>query len=369
MYGKHCIHKTFLILALGLVLLGTSGTAWAQLKVYARVEPNQDDTVDPLVVDVNQSPNDNVTPNIVIASDQKRGFVAYTGSGVVLEFSLETGEVLNRIETEGMPLYGTVLPDQRTLLVVSAWDSRIFVIDMDSEPTRQVATYTFANAQFGFGSMITLSPDGTLGYVSSTGSSEVIKFDAATGQEIGRFKSDMRLPAQVTVTPDGATLIVVDTDVGKPEVDFFDTQTYAKKSSLTNPDPTLYYVAFTIANKAVLAPDGKTGIIASRGQNSVLYSEVVFQFDATTGKILKTGNTGSGPGYTTVTPDGKLFVIMNMFSLTVIPTDDFDLLTEFQAAAGDAIVSSNIVITPDSKNAYYAASGSDQILQIDRRYR
>ena len=93
MYGKHCIHKTFLILALGLVLQGTSGTAWAQLKVYARVEPNQDDTVDPLVVDVNQSPNDNVTPNIVIASDQKRGFVAYTGSGVVLEFSLETGEV------------------------------------------------------------------------------------------------------------------------------------------------------------------------------------------------------------------------------------------------------------------------------------
>ena len=92
---------------------------------------------------------------------------------------------------------------------------------------------------------------------------------------------------------------------------------------------------------------------------------MVFQFDATTGKILKTGNTGSGPGYTTVTPDGKLFVIMNMFSLTVIPTDDFDLLTEFQAAAGDAIVSSNIVITPDSKNAYYAASGSDQILQID----
>ncbi len=365
MYGKRRIRTTFIILALGLVLIGTSGNAWAQLKVYARVLPNQDETLEPLVVDVNQEPSDNVTPNIIIAADEKRGFVAYTGSGVVLEFSLETGEVLNRIETGGMPLYGTVLPDHRSLLVVSAWDSRIFVIDMDSEPSRQVATYSFANAQFGFGSMITLSPDGTTGYVSSTGTSEVIKFNAANGQESGRFKSGMRLPAQVTVTPDGATLIVVDTDIGKPEVAFFNTQTYAKKGSLTNPDPTLYYVAFTIANKAVVAPDGKTGIIASRGQNNVLYKELVFLFDATNGKILKTGETGPAPGYTTITPDGKLFVIMNMFSLTVIPTDDFDLLTEFQASAGDPIVSTNLVITPDSRFAYYAASSSDEIVQID----
>jgi hypothetical protein len=117
--------------------------------------------------------------------------------------------VLNRITTGGKPFYATPLLDNNRLAIVSVLDNRIFIVDMNSNPSGLVATYTFANASFGFGSIITLSPDGNIGYVSSTGTGEVIKFSMLDGHEITRL-TGMRFPAQITVTPDSATLIVVD---------------------------------------------------------------------------------------------------------------------------------------------------------------
>ncbi len=364
MFGNFRFRKLVIILAFSLAMAGLSGQAWAQIRLYGKVQPNPDGATNPLVFDVNADSTDNISPNIVLTSDSARGFVAYTGSGVVLEFSVATGEVLNRITTGGRPFYATPLPDNNRLAIVSVLDNRIFIVDMNSNPSGLVATYTFANASFGFGGIITLSPDGNIGYVSSTGTGEVIKFSMLDGHEITRLKG-MRFPAQITVTPDSATLIVVDTDPGTPELVFADTATMTKRASLKNPNPTTDVVVFTIFNKPVLAPDGKTGIMASRGQNNVLYKERVFLFDAANGTLLKTGDTGPGPGFTGITPDGKNWVIMNMFSITVIPTDDFDKLQEFQGASGDAIGSANVAFSPDSRYGYYAASAHDVIFQID----
>ena len=108
------------------------------------------------------------------------------------------------------------------------------------------------------------------------------------------LKQKLRFPTQITISPDGATLIVVDADPGTPEVAFYDTASFAKKGSLVNPDPTKYVMAFSIFNKAVLAPDGKTGIIASRGRNNVFYNDKVFLFDATNGTILRPARYRSG---------------------------------------------------------------------------
>jgi hypothetical protein len=364
MSGNRRFRKVQIAVVLSLVLIGISDHAWAQFRVYAKVEPNPTGTTAPIVFDVNSEATDNISPNVIFSQDGKRGFVAYAGSGTVLEFSLATGEILNRISTGGKPANATLMPDKRTLLIVSVLDNKIFVVDMDADPPKLEATYAYVDAQFGFGSIVTLSPDGKVGYISSTGTGEIVKFDSSDGRELLRLKG-MRYPAQITVTPDGQTLIVVDVDPATPEVVFFDTLTWARKGTLKNPDPTKNVVLFTIFNKAVLAPDGKTGIIASRGQNNVLYTELVFLFDVADGKILKTGNTGTGPGWTGITPDGKNWVIMNMFSLTVIPTDDFDKLQEFQGANGDSIGSANIVFAPDSKFAYYASSPNDLVFQMD----
>ena len=128
-----------------------------------------------LFFDVNfQSTTDNVSPNIVFSADSKTGFVAYTGSGVVLAFSAETGAIVKKIVTGGHPAFITALPDGRSLAVVSVLDNKIFVIDMQDLSLKN--TYTF-NGFFAFGSRITLSPDGSKGYISSTLTGQVIKFD------------------------------------------------------------------------------------------------------------------------------------------------------------------------------------------------
>jgi hypothetical protein len=377
--NSFCRVRSVLLLALALMTMSTC--AWAQLRVFARVVPNQADTTDPLYFDINNDSSDDVSPNIILAKDGQSAYVAYTGSGAIIRFSLTTGEILTRIKTNGTPCFATQLPNDRIAFVSvfkdkskGLQDNRIFVVDMNTDTV--AATFSFADAQFGFGSNIALSPDGTTGYISSTGTGEVIKFSTADGLQVGRFngsldaKQRMRFPTQITVTPDGATLIVVDTDPGTPEVAFFDSSTFIKKGSLKNPSPTTQLVAFTIFNRAVLAPDGKTGIIASRGANSIQYSETVFLFDATNGTILKTGSTGPAPQWTGITPDGKNWVIVNMFSITVIPTDDFDKLIEYQAPAGESLGSANVVFSPDSKYAYYAAAGPtgvlhDIILQVE----
>jgi hypothetical protein len=367
MFCNHNFRRVRFVLALTLALMVIPTCAWAQLVVYGRVVPNQADTTEPLIFDINNNSTDDVSPNIILAKDEKSGFVAFTGSGVIARFSLTTGEILARITTDGTPCLATQLPNDRIAFVSvfknkanGLQDDRIYIVNMNADAV--AATYSFGNAAFGFGSNLALSPDGSIGYISSTGTGEVIKFSTADGREIGRIKG-MRFPTQITVAPDGSTLIVVDTDPGTPEVAFFDSSTFAKKGSLKNPNPTTQSVAFTIANRAVLAPDGKTGIIASRGQNNLLYNEVVFLFDATNGTILKTGTTGAGPQWTGITPDGKYWVIVNMFSVTVIPVDNFDGSVEYQAPAGESIGSANVVFSPDSKYAYYAAAGATGIIQ------
>lgn len=375
MFRNHSLRKLDLALAIILLLAGASNSARAQFRVFAKFIANPTETSTPLIFDVNNAADDNISPNIVLAQDMQRGFVSYAGVGEVLEFSLLTGAAINRIKTGGQPFYATQLPDKHTLAISSALDNRVFIVDMDT-PSRLVETYVFRNAQFGFGSIVSLSPDGTIGYISSTGTAEIIKFRMSDGQELGRFagppdlKKKLRYPTQITITPDGSTLIVVDTDPGNPEVAFYDTANFQKKGSLVNPDNTKYYVSYTVFSKAVLAPDGKTGIIASRGANDVLQKEVVFLFDAANGTILDIGETGPGPNWTGITPDGKKWVIVNMFGITLIPTDNFDGLVEYQAPAGESLGSANVAFSADSKYGYYCTTGAsgvlhDEILQID----
>src|SRR5439155_778949 len=116
-----------------------------------------------LIFDVNILTTDNISPDIVFSPDSTRGFVSYTGSGTVVCFSAVTGEIVKRIETGGKPVFATLLPDGQTLAVVSALDNRIFLIGTDTLELR--STFTFSGALFGFGSRLTLSPDGSFGYV------------------------------------------------------------------------------------------------------------------------------------------------------------------------------------------------------------
>ena len=311
-----------------------------------------------LLFDVNyQSTSDNVSPNIAFTADSKMGFVPYAGSGVVLAFSAETGSVTRRIVTGGKPNSITPLPDG-ALAVVSALDNRIFIIDTNTLSLR--ATYTFT-ANFGFGSLLELSPDGRIGYISSTGTGEVIKFETLTGKEIGRL-GNMSAPAQITVTRDGNTLLIVDTSTN--EVVFADTATMSAKYKMTPTDdyPT---ASFTIFNKAVLNQDDTLGVIGSRDSNLTVAIGSLFVFDPATGKIEKALSIGYQPGHTILTPGGSFWIILCNGSITVLPTWDPGSGSSAEAVEGSPLGGSNLVISPDIRYVFYTSSSADRLYQHD----
>ena len=336
-----------------------------------------------LFFDVNyQSTSDNVSPNIVFSADSKTGFVAYTGSGVVLAFSAETGAIIKKIVTGGNPAFITALPDGRSLAVVSVLDNRIFVIDMQNLSLKN--TYTFTGS-FAFGSRITLSPDGSKGYISSTQTGQVIKFDVSTMSESGRL-TGMQGPAQITVTKDGSTLLVV--DVVANEVVFANASTMSTKYKVT--PLTIYPAAsFTIANKAVLNADETLGVIASQDSNTpaTCSANALFVFQASSGKIVNTKASICYPGDTILSPKGDYWLVLGQSNLAIVPTvdpnydvdddgiddsypngavDDYSNDYKYKVSFdGSTLSSANMVLSQDQKYIYYGVASKDVIYQHD----
>ncbi len=332
----------------------------AQTRIRVRVEPNAGDVTDKLVFDTNLDTTDNIAPNIIFTADSSRGFVAYPGSGTVAVFSVQSGAVLNRIPTGGKPYWGLLLPDGHTIAYTSVLSNELFLVDESS--ALQVGVWSFAGAQFGFGSIPVLSPDGVYGYISSTGTGEVIKFRVADGREEGRLKG-VPTPAQLAVSSDGATLVVVETT--NEEILFVDTAALTTKATIKPPSDRA--INFTIFNRPVLAPDGVTGIIASRDNNGILGSDSVYLFKTATGELLDTASIGSEPGFTGLTPDDRYWAVFCEFTISLISTADFKTRRELSLSHGEPIGSANIVFSPDSKLAYYASSADDLVYehQID----
>jgi len=314
---------------------------------------------DLLMFDYNNNQSDQVSPNIIFSSDSKIGYVAYTGSGVVVAFSAQTGQILARIKTGGNPTFATPLLDGKTLAVVSAFDNRLFLIDMVAFKLQD--TYTFANTQFGFGSILSLSPDGRQGYISSTGTGEVIKFSVADGKELGRLKG-LQAPVQVTPSLDGAILMVVDADTA--EVDFVDTSSMTQKYALKTKN-IVSTAALSLFNKAVLGPDGTTGIIACQDTGGSLFDGTAIVFKTATGEVLDFEMIGTNPGFTTLTPNGQNWLILNDGSVSLVPTYDPHAIQSFTTAQGGPLGSANIVFSLDSRYAFYASSSNDMVFQHD----
>ncbi len=334
---------------------------------------------DLLVFDTNvQEVADDISPNIIFSSDSRVGFVPYSGSGTILAFSSQTGAVLARINTGGSPLNMTLLPDGKTLAAVSVeLDNKIFLIDMDTLSLK--ATYTF-DAEFGFGSVLAISPNGQVGYISSPRAGDVIKFDLATGNELGRL-AGLGESGLITVTRDGNTLLVV--DIADTEVDFVDAGTMTTKYKFA---PLAVYASanFTQYNKAVLNSDETMGIIGSQDADAAAATNAVFVFDPATGTLFDVDHdgtinegkedveTGEGiyqiglqPAYTTLLPTGTFWLVLCQNSLSVIPTWDPSDVRNYDTVSGGHLGSANIIVSGDARYAYYTSSDTDRVFQQD----
>jgi hypothetical protein len=319
------------------------------------------ENADLLIFDVNyQSASDNVSPNIVFSPDSQTGFVPYTGSGVIVAFSVASEPVVKRIVTGGRPAYMTLLPDGKTMAVVSVLDNKIFIIDTVALTVK--STYSFTG-EFAFGSILTLSPDGSTGYVSSTSTGEVIKFDVATGRELGRL-TGMKAPAQITVTKDGKTLLIVDTSTN--EVVFADSSSMTSKYKMS---PLVDYptASFTIFNKAVLNLDETQGVIASQdlATGSTCSANTLFIFNPSTGAIIDIGAVGCTPGFTTLMPTGSYWLVLGQDSMSFVSSWWPGNPTIVPISQGATLSSANIVISPDTRYAFYALASADLVFQQD----
>ena len=304
-----------------------------------------------LSFDVNESTTDDVSTNIVFTPDSKTAFVSYTGSGVVLAFSADTGAVLGRIATGGEPTWITPLPGAGVMAVVSAYDNKIFVINTNTLTLQ--ATYSFTGASFAFGSRVTLSPDGSTGYVSSTGTGEVIKFSTSTGAQLGRL-GGMNAPAQITTTKNGSTLIVVDTS--SDELVFIDAPSMTAKFKMS-PASTYPSTSFSIATNVVLSPDESGGVIAS-------LDGTLFVFSPATGAIRGTANVGSQPGFITLTAGGLFWLVLGQGSFAIVPTWD-PASAQTVTVPGNPLTSANVVVSQDVRYAFYTSASADQVYQLD----
>ena len=345
-----------------------------------------------LVFDTNyQSLGDNIAGNIYFHStpepeSETTGFVAYTGSGTVLAFSPheEGGGTLKLIETGGRPIHIAPIRNNQYLAVVSALDNRIFIIDPAICELRE--TYSFQNAVFGYGSKIELSPDGRTGYISSAGTGEIIKFDIETGKEERRL-SGFRVPAQITATGDGKTLMVV--DAGTNTVKGVDAAAMTLKYTFA-PQDRYYAALFSIHNKVTLNADETLALITSRDAVLEGYS-AAFLFNPANGEwiIFKDEDeedeedpragiyaVGSLPGWTMLLPDTERWLTLSQNSVSLIPTldpragrddddDDDEFAVKSYPVSGSLMGSSNVALTPDGRYAFFASATTDQVFQMD----
>jgi len=352
---------------------------------------------DALTFDVNiQSPTDNVAPDIVMIDDSL-GLVPYTGSGVIVAFSPATGEVKGKIRTGGKPAPIVSYADGRKLAAVSVLDNRIFIVDVNS--LTHEATYTFSGS-FGFGSRLALSPDETTGYVSSTATGEVIKFSLATGAELGRLQG-LSAPAQITLTGDGRTLMIVDTVA--ENVVIADAASMVVRARF---NPLTKYAAanFTIFNRVVLNAEETIALITSQDGNAALQPvSAAFIFDPATGAFIEDDDDDDGdgsttdpdedegddgvygvgylPGHTVLLPGGKAWAVLTQTTLSLVPTADprvddpleadDDLhdpdssVFHYAIAGGAPLASANILVSPDGRYAYYTSATTDRVFQHD----
>ncbi|HSW38196.1 MAG TPA: kelch repeat-containing protein [Acidobacteriota bacterium] len=322
---------------------------------------------EPLLFDTNfQSYTDNIAPNIFIAPDSGIGFVPYTGSGVILAFSTETGAEVARIETGGFPAHLSPFQNGNLLAAFSALDNRIFIIDTNTMSLH--ATYVFPGATFGFGSIPVFSPDESFGYISSTATGEVIKFNASTGAVTAKL-GNLSAPARITITRDGNSLLVVDTL--NNEVAIVNAQTMAKRHAVTllsrHPNASL-----TIFNEVVLNADDTLAAIASQDISRENQPNALFVFDPRTGQLIIAEDgadsifaIGYRPGYSTYLPSIDSWLFLSQNSLSVIPASKPSEGVNYSTGAGGRLSSANIAISADGRYAFYTSAQDDRLFQQD----
>ncbi len=342
----------------GLVLLGlllAAAAGYGQVILHT-IDPNGDDSpsaVKDLELSFRLNTVDILAPFVLMTADGQLGFTNYIKSGTqanqgyVLVFRPEAEDAADRIVTAipvgEKPALMFFNPDQTRIWVVNLGNFGIINNTTASISVIDVGTLTVATTipmtqyQFGFGSNIIFTADGSTAFISSTYTDQVLKIDTATGQVTQTLLLISQNPYYYTsVGPAWLTLSHDETFLCSTNT-FNDTVSIIDAANLTERHQVVFRESgqgvhnpnFTFRNNVLLNEEGTLGFIASIG-TQMLFGVVdrVYEFDPVTGLKIKDEDgkdvylaTADDPSQIMLDPSGE-FLIVQVTSYDQVDTTD-----------------------------------------------
>ena len=397
------------LLTLLIALLMSAMLAKAE-RAYGTINPSliQED----LFFDINTLPvqigdrNDlNFAPNIVFTADSTQAFVSFPASDTVMAFDPKSGAVLALIPVAQTPNLIVMMPDEKSLLVVCLFFRENARADVFGDETKgaicridvetlAVETLEMTGTFFSFVNNLVVMPDGKSGFIGSSGTDEVIRLDLESFQELApriELPGGTR-PSSITLAPDASffTLLTVGSELLSPgeepdAVRIIDTTSFSISgtlvpSTLDLPIPLPH--DFVAANTVAISRDGRFAVVADRelGQLSTLPELAVdhaLLLDLSEGTTLKSFGISGIPSSATLSPDGKLVVVISTLDVNLVPlpvpgpdgTIDVDLLDAVRLTPqiSEFRPSSRPAFSPDGKFLFVGAPIDDVVLKMDLR--
>lgn len=344
-------HPQFIVCLVA--LLGTHGSPVLGQRVFATVDPKS--IQEELKFDVNTLPlldqireeDLNFAPNILFAPDSSKAFVSYTGSHKVVVFDPATGAILKLIDAGKHPALLTLTPDGKKVAAVSLFFSdnlpqpatnqgkligAISIIDIE---TLAVKTLNLEKVFFSFANNIVFSGDSRTGFIASSGTDEILRFDIETATEVGprlQLKSGTR-PSSITMARDHSFFAVVlvgspflDKNQSPDSIEIIDTASFSVRKSIVpkvEKDEPVH--DFFATNTVTLSADGKYGVVGDREISSSPFSSIpalsrdhALLFDVEKAEVIKSFSVGGLASFSVLMPDGKSALVVSELELSII---------------------------------------------------
>ncbi len=340
----------------------------------------------------------NFSPNVVFSPDSRKAFVSYPGSNKVLVFDPLEGNPLEPtplIAVPENPALITLTPDGKTIAVVSLFlednlpqsgenfaGKNIGAISMIDVETLTVRTLDLSEVFFSFANNIVFSADSKTGFVASSGTDQILRFDVETATEITpRLEMiEGTRPSSITMSPDFSFFVAVLVGSNSLPVQdvadslqVIDTGSFAVTRSIvpTVEDPLFPPHGFVVANTLAISADGKYGLIADQELSSAsplpeTFVDHALLLDLETGETVQVFLIGGLSGPSFLVPGGKHFVTLSgrevavtdiqSQELTQVPTPFF--LTGFRPTSRPAF-------TSDGSRMFVASAVRDFLLDFD----
>ncbi|MFQ5739254.1 MAG: hypothetical protein ACE5JX_09580 [Acidobacteriota bacterium] len=304
----------------------------------------------------------NFSPNVVFTPDSSRAFVSFPGSNQVMVFDPRTGDVVALIPVGENPGLLTLTPDGRKIGVVSVFlqanlpqvsnefkseeIGSISVIDVE---TLEVRTLELTEVFFSQLNNIVFSADSKTGFVASSGTDQVIRFDVDAATEIAprlEFPGGTR-PSLSTMAPDFsffAVVLVGSSSVVLTEtpdsIQIIDTGSFRVIQSIvpepvevSQTDGTTVQIPhnFFGTNNVAFSDDGKLALIADQENSSSspipeLTSDHALLIDVEQGTVTNVFNIGGIGGEATFSAPSGLFVVLTAVDIDLIHPETLQIL-------------------------------------------